>query len=461
MPRAGKLPSKLTVVNRSPAELSPDPKNPRNHKPRQVRAIAQSIERFGFNVPVIIDAENRIIAGHGRVLAAQKLGLAEVPTVRIEHLTPAEARAFQIADNKLTENAGWNKRLLGEVFQELSVLDLDFDLEITGFSIGEIDLLIDVEDLKPEHDKADDPPVAEGSPVTAPGDLWKLGEHRLLCANALDPDSYRMIMPGEFADMVFTDPPYNVSMRRYAGGLGSSKPREFAMAAGEMTEPEFQAFLARSLELIAAHSKDPSLHYICMDWRHIHPLLAAASRVYMEHKNICVWEKENAGMGSFYRGQHEFISVHQKGRGPARNNIQLGRNGRHRTNVWRYPGSNGFSRNTEEGNLLSLHPTVKPVALVADAILDATARGDLVLDAFAGSGSTLIAAERVGRRCAALEIDPLYVDTAIRRWQIITGGTARHARSGLSFNATTHPGGPKCCSTVQNDIDGGENLGEE
>lgn len=427
---------RLNIEYRPIGQLVLDPRNPRRHKRRQVQALKKSIEAFGMNVPIGIDGKSRVIAGHGRLLALKELNWAEVPTVVLDHLTPAEARAYQIADNKLTENASWDERLLGEVFQELSSLDLDFDLEITGFSTTAIDLLIEGVGQIVTSDRADElPPSVVGPPVSAPGTLWRLGNHRLLCGDALSPASYQALMQGELADMVFTDPPYNVSNRRYAGGLGKIKHREFAMAAGEMTPAQFTGLLATALGLLAAASKEPSLHYICMTWKYIGCLLTAADPVYTAHNNICVWEKENAGMGSFYRGQHEFISVHQKGKGPVRNNVQLGRNGRHRTNVWRYAGSNGFSRTSEEGNLLALHPTVKPVALVADAILDASGRGELVLDAFAGSGTTLIAAERVGRRCFAIEIDPVYADTIVRRWQVLTGDTAWHAATGRTFDA--------------------------
>jgi DNA modification methylase len=426
--------SSLAVVNRRIDQLQPDPRNPRVHKPRQVRAIADSIEEFGFNVPVLIDGQGRIIAGHGRVLAARKLGWTAVPTIQIEHLTEPQIRAYQIADNKLTENAGWHEQLLGEIFRDLSNLNLDFSIEITGFTMGEIDLFIEGLDAPAEADPDDKMPAPPGGPaVTRPGDLWQLGRHRVLCGNALDSQAWQTLMQGDRSDMMFTDPPYNVPIQGHVSGLGAIRHREFAMGVGEMTEAEFSGFLESFMRLAAGNSRDGALHFLCMDWRHIGTLLAAAGQVYAEHKNICVWEKDNAGMGSFYRSQHELISVHKNGRGPHRNNVELGRHGRYRTNVWRYPGISTLSRTSEEGNLLALHPTVKPAALVADAILDASARGDLVLDCFLGSGTTLMAAERVGRRGYGLELDPLYVDTIIRRWQAHSGDVARHASTGQSF----------------------------
>jgi DNA modification methylase len=278
--------------------------------------------------------------------------------------------------------------------------------------------------------------------VTRPGDLWLLGAHRVLCGSALEAASYATLIAAgdgggeaERAAMAFADPPYNVRIAGHVCGLGAIRHREFAMAAGEMDAAEFTAFLRAALGLMARHSRDGALHFVCMDWRHIPELQAARDAVYTETKNVCVWAKDNAGMGSLYRSQHELVFVFKAGHVPHRNNVELGRHGRHRSNLWSYPGANSFEGRSEEGGpLLALHPTVKPVPMVADAMLDCTARGDLVLDPFLGSGTTLVAAERVGRRCRALELDPLYVDTAVRRWQALTGGAARHAESGRAFD---------------------------
>src|SRR6266550_3062667 len=265
-------------------------------------------------------------------------------------------------------------------------------------------------------------------------DPWGGGEHRVLCGSVLDSAALQILMSEERAAMVFTDPPYNVPIDGHATGLGNIHHRSFAMASGEMSPPAFAVFLARSVRNQAAFCSGASLIYVCMDWRHMAELLAAGREADAELLNVCVWTKDNGGMGLLYRSQHELVFVFKTGEGPHRNNVQLGRFGRNRSNVWRYPGVNSFSRKTEEGNLLALHPTVKPVALVADAILDCTARGDIVLDGFLGSGTTVIAAERTGRRCFGTELDPVYVDTIMRRWQRLTGGTARHAESGHSFD---------------------------
>jgi DNA modification methylase len=342
-----------------------------------------------------------------------------------------------IADNRLTEIATWDDRLLAQQFQVLSLLGLDFSLELTGFEMGEIDLRIASLDDPPETD-ADPadvvPEVPTSPPLSKIGDIWSLGRHRVLCGSALDVAAFAALMGEERASTAITDPPYNVRIDGHASGLGAIHHRPFPMASGEMDRAEFTAFLAKAFHNLAAFSVDGSLHYIFMDWRHAEELLSAGREPYGELKNLCVWVKDNAGMGSLYRSQHELVFVFKHGRQGHRNNVQLGQFGRNRSNVWHYPGANSFSRCGEEGNLLALHPTVKPVAMIADAILDCSARGDIVLDAFLGSGTTVIAAERTGRRCYGMELDPGYVDTIIRRWQALTGGSARDALSGRSFD---------------------------
>jgi DNA modification methylase len=420
---------RIAVTYRPLSDLKPDPRNPRRHSQRQIRQIAKSIQAFGFNVPILVDAELKVIAGHGRLLACQKLGWTEVPTIQLAHLTEAQSRAFMIADNRLTENSAWDARMLAEHLKELSELELDFNLEATGFAMGEIDLTIESLD-KPAKEASDDEADAtpsHGPAMTQPGDLWFLGPHRLLCAGACDEVAYARLMAGKLATMVFADPPYNVRIDGYVCGFGAIRHRAFAMAAGEMDEAEFTRFLTQACVLFTRHSIDGALHYICMDWRHLAELLAAGRAAYTELKNLCVWAKDSAGLGSLYRSQHELVLIFKHGHGRHRNNVELGRHGRHRTNVWRYPSVSAFARANDEGSLPAMHPTVKPVRLVADAILDASARGDVILDPFAGSGTSLIAAERTGRRCYAMEIDPGYADTIVRRWEGFTGGKARRA----------------------------------
>jgi len=411
---------------------------PREHTDRQVKQIGWSISTFGFLVPILVDNNGDVLAGVARLRAAEKIGMPEVPVVRVTHLTEAEKRAFKIADNRLTEHAKWNDRLLAETLKDLSALDLDFSLEVTGFSTAEIDLRIEglSTTAADEPDPADQVPEPVGQvPVSTLGDTLQLGRHRLLCGNALELRAFEDLMQGAQAAMVFIDPPYNVPIDGHVSGLGTIHHREFAMASGEMSAPQYTSFLALVLTALARHSVDGAILFSCMDWRHLGELLAAGKMSNLELKNICVWVKHNAGMGSLYRSQYENIAVFKAGGGPHRNNIELGRHGRHRSNVWSYPSINNFGRAAEEGHLLALHPTVKPVRLAADAILDCSAHGDIVLDSFLGSGTTLIAAERTGRRCYGMEIDPLYVDTAVRRWQAYTGDYAVHAVSGKRFDA--------------------------
>lgn len=427
----------LAIAYRAIEQLKPNPANPRRHNRAQLRWLAKIIKKFGFRVPILVDAKATIIAGHARWEAARMAGLMEVPTILVDDLSEAEVKAFMIADNRIAELASWDDKVLAQQFLELSELDLEFDLELTGFDIGEVDLRIkslsqsgqgkpDPTDVLPEQ--------AAGPPVSKPGDLWLLGRHRIYCGNALDAAAYRALMQGEKASMVFTDPPYNVPIAGHASGLGAIRHRDFAMASGEMSEDEFADFLTQVCILLARASMPGSLHYLCMDWRHMGEILAAGREAYGELKNLCVWVKSNAGMGSLYRSRHELVFVFKHGKAAHRNNVQLGQYGRHRSNVWEYPNISAFGRAGEEGNLLALHPTVKPAALVADAMLDASARGKVVLDAFLGSGTTVIAAERVGRRCFGLELDPLYVDVIVRRWQAHTGDRARQSASGRLFD---------------------------
>jgi DNA modification methylase len=425
-----------TVTYQNPADLKLRANNPRTHSKRQIEQIAVSIKTFGFVNPVLIDGEDRIIAGHGRVEAAKLIGMTDVPVIRVDHLTPAQIRAYVIADNKLAENAGWDRELLALELRELSV-ELNFDVTITGFETAEIDLLIqDLDQHKP--DEADQvPDVDRTAPaISRPGDLWCLGNHRLLCGDALNASDYGRLLGSTRAQMVFTDPPYNVAIAGNVSGLGKNKHREFTMASGEMNPEQFTKFLETTFARLVEFSTDGSIHFVCIDWRHLRELSDAGLKTYRELKNLCVWSKTNGGMGSLYRSAHELIFVFKNGSAPHINNVELGRFGRNRTNVWTYAGQTSFGgdRNAE----LAMHPTVKPVALVADAILDCSNRGGALLDGFAGSGSTLIAAEKTGRCGFGIEIDPYYVDTIIRRFEVVFGISARLAGSDLDFAAATH-----------------------
>ncbi len=354
-----------------------------------------------------------------------------MPTLRIDHLTDDQIRAYIIADNKIAANARWDHEILATELEYL-VSTIDLDIDVTGFEMAEIDIIID-EARQTKNDSADDipDPKSNVSAITQPGDVWQLGVHRLICGDALQQDTYQALMGTEKASMVFTDPPYNVPVDGHVCGLGKIKHREFAMGIGEMNEEQFKTFLQTTCQNIIAFSNDGSLHYLCMDWRHIYELLAAG-RIYTELKNICVWNKDNAGMGSLYRSKHELVAVFKHGAKPHTNNIELGKHGRYRTNVWDYAGVNSMRKGRIDD--LTMHPTVKPVAMVADAIMDSTKRQQIVLDPFAGSGTTLIAAEKTGRLARCIELDPHYCDVIIRRWQAFTGLHAVHAASRNTFN---------------------------
>src|SRR6267142_2175189 len=423
--------NRLSVEYRSTSQLRPRANNPRTHSKKQIGQIANAIRRFGFTNPVLVDDANGIVAGHGRVEAAKVVGLDQVPTVRLSAMSEAEIRAYVIADNRLAENAGWDRELLGLELQYLTDLDVDFDVTLTGFELPEIDILIG--ELSPDGDN--DPAdaaveVSAGPPVTRPGDLWRIGSHRLICGDSTRSETYQALLGEQRAQLVFTDPPYNVPISGHVGGLGAVHHREFAMASGEMSPAEFTAFLQSVFGHLANYSVDGAVHFQCMDWRHVSEMMAADTAAYTDLKNICVWAKTNGGMGSLYRSQHEFVFVFKSGTTPHIKNVELGKHGRYRTNVWNYAGVNSFGGDRSD---LSLHPTVKPVAMVADAIRDCSHRKGIVLDAFVGAGTTLLAAEKTGRRGCGVEIDPAYCDVAIRRLRAVCGLEAILEATGQRF----------------------------
>jgi DNA modification methylase len=420
------------LIERELTSLRPYGRNARVHSKKQIKQIATSIERFGFTNPVLITDDGEIVAGHGRVEAAKLLGMKAVPTLALSHLSDAERRAYILADNKLALNAAWDAEILAIELQAL--IDLDFDVELTGFSLAEIDLTLDrAADADPDAGEAPEDAVPEtgGPPVTRKGDLWVLGRHKLLCGDARDCGDFASLMGDERADVVFTDPPYNVKIDGNVTGLGKVKHREFAFASGEMSEREFAAFLAFTLGNVAAHMRDGAIAFVCMDWRHMGEMLTAGRMAFTEFKNLIVWNKTNGGMGAFYRSKHELIFAFKQGTAPHTNSFGLGDTGRYRTNVWDYAGISSMGAGRAEE--LAMHPTVKPVALIADALRDCSRRGEIVLDCFGGSGSTLIAAEKTGRAARLIEFDPAYCDTIVRRWQAYTGKLAVLATTGQRF----------------------------
>ncbi len=420
-------PGRPSIEMISVAKIKPNPFNARRHDRKQISMLAKSIQKFGFVVPAIVDDAGELISGHARLEAARQLGWTEIPVIRAAHLSEADKRAFMIADNRLAERASWDTTALRGELNFLSELDIDFDFSAIGFDTPEVDFLLE------EH--GDDGADAMRFPPDLPavsrvGELWRLGEHHIYCGSALEATAYQAVLAGNRAQMVFTDPPYNVPVDGHVSRRGMPKSREFAMAAGEMTEAQYTQFLATTLLNVAASVTDGAICFVCMDWRHSEQLLAASRK--FEIKNICVWVKNNPGMGSLYRSQHEFVFVLKCGAANHINNVELGKHGRNRSNVWDYPGLSSFGR--DRNALLDSHPTVKPVALVADAIKDCSQRGALILDPFGGSGTTLLAAEKTKRRAALIEIDPRYVDLAIRRWQKLTGASASLDATGEVFS---------------------------
>jgi DNA modification methylase len=405
----------LSVVYRPTRELKPDPRNARTHSKAQIGQLKSAIEAFGFTNPILIDDEGLLIAGHGRLRAAKELGLAEVPTITLTGLSETQKRTLRIADNKIALNAGWDLDLLKMELGELSNLDVNLDLTLTGFSTGELDVLLG-DTLDPEDEVI---PATPKVPLAKLGDIWALGSHRLGCGDSRDPSFLRAVVGEETIDAAFLDPPYNVRINGHANARG--RHREFAMASGELTEAAFRDFLRETLEAAAAVSRDGAVHFVCMDWRHMDDVSVVGAEVYGERLNLCIWNKSNAGMGSLYRSKHELVFVYRVGEAPHVNMVELGRHGRNRTNVWDYASVNSLKGSRRAD--LDLHPTVKPVGLVADAICDVTRRGDLVLDTFLGSGTTLIAAERTERRFRGIDLDPAYVDVALERWSAMTGLT--------------------------------------
>lgn len=402
--------------------------NPKDHPQKQVHQIADSIKKFGFNNPILIDENNEIIAGHGRYMAAQQLQMETVPVIRLTHLDETQKRVYRLADNKISENGGWNKELLAMEISDLEQIYVD-DIKITGFEQVELNNLI----VAPTPDKKLNKIefIPEDEIVTQPGDIWQLGRHKIICANSLDEESFARLLSDKRADMVIQDPPYNVKISGHVCGCGNIHHDEFAMASGEMSPEEFTKFLTDNFTLCQKYSNDGAMQYNFMDWRHITEVKTALDSVFGNFINLCIWAKTSGDMGSLYRSQHELCFVYKNGDAPNVNNIQLGKYGRYRTNVWNYAGVNAFGGHRDD---LKMHPTVKPVEMIRDAILDVTNLHDTVLDSFLGSGSTLIACEQIERTCLGIELEPKYIDTTIRRFQKLFGTDAVNISNGKTYN---------------------------
>lgn len=413
--------SKLNLTYKLVSELKENQQHPRTHGNQQIKKLEKSIETFGFSVPLVIDKDDVIISGNAAYRAAKNLGLKEVPTVKLEHLTRAKRKAFILAVNKIAEESGWDNAILREDFQIL--IEEEFDLSVTAFEIGEIDvIMLDPEEDADENSEEGEFPNESAIPERVkPGDLWQLGNHKMICGDSLKDAVLKNLTNGKKANMVFCDPPYNVKVNGNVCAEG--KHEEFAMASGEMSEAEFTGFLNSAMTNLVNYTTDGSIHFICMDWKHAKEMLFAADGLYSELKNICVWDKGSGGMGSLYRSQHEFIFVFKNGTASHTNNVELGKHGRNRTNVWQYPGVRASNPDSLED--LKLHPTVKNLAMVSDAILDCSKPNQIVLDTFAGSGTTLLAAEKTRRIAYVVEYEPHYCDIIIYRWEKLTGKSAK------------------------------------
>jgi DNA modification methylase len=405
----------------------------RAHSAAKIRTLAASVSKNGLITPIIVNKSGVIVDGHARVEVARRLGWTDITAIRVEHLTDEDLRLFAIAANKLPADATWDMDVLRRELESIELALPAVDLTLSGFSVPEIDSLRGAYAAAQLNDLVDDlPEVAPpDAAVSRTGDLFLLKGHRLVCGDATDADVLAQLMGEDQADQLFTDPPYNVAVDGHVSGNGKICHREFQMASGEMTASEFTSFLRESLSAAATHMIDGALAYVCMDHAHLDQLLEVGAEVFTERKAICVWDKGSGGMGSLYRNAHELVTVFKKGTGKHINNIALGKHGRNRTTIWRYPGIAQLGKGRAKA--LSLHPTVKPVALVADALLDASPRGGIVLDPFGGSGTTLVSAETTGRFARSVEIDPVYVDTIVTRFEALTGLPAIHAASGRTF----------------------------
>ncbi len=426
----------LTNVERDPAELRPWPNNPRRHSKKQLRLLADNMRRFGPTSPALIDENNTILAGHARIEVARSVGLGSYPCRQIVGLTNAEKHAVVVADNKIAINSTWDNELLVAHIEAIRIEQPEI-VDLLGFEPVEIDSLVTEQAPADRDGDADDDVIPKDGPsVTRPGDIWICGSHSIICGDSRLPATFDALLGDDRAEMVVCDSPYNVKIAGHVSGLGKVRHREFAMAAGEMSENAFTDFLSKVISNLVVRTADGSIHFHFMDWRHTRELQRAADPHYIALLNIVVWDKVVGGMGSLYRSRHELVFVYKAGDAPHINNIQLGKHGRNRSNVWQYRGLAGFSKG--RGEQLEAHPTAKPVAMVADAMRDCSKRGSIILDPFGGFGSTMIAAERTGRRARLIEIDPIYVDRTVRRWQRIAKDDAINARTGLTFGATEH-----------------------
>jgi DNA modification methylase len=421
---------RLTLVNDYHRQL-------RLPSKKQIENTERMIRECQFMPPIMIDSNNHIVSGAHLLAAARRMDMDEIPVIKVNNLDEVQVQLLRIAHDNIATQSICNKEALAEEFHELMIRIPDIDLTVTGLEVAEIDLILEIKHINEPEESI--PQLETGPSIVQPGDLYQLGEHRLYCGDSLLPRSFEALMEDEKAQVCFTDAPYNVKIDGHVGNSGKTKHREFLQASGELDSDGFTEFLYTVKKLIAAHAQDGAIIFSCMDWRHLLEILTAGTRAGLTLQNLCVWNKDNGGMGSLYRSKHELVFVFKNGTGKHINNIELGKHGRYRTNVWDYPGVNSFGGGRM--NELALHPTVKPVAMVSDALKDCSKRGGIVLDPFGGSGTTLIAAEKTGRKARLIELDPLYCDVTIRRWQALTGKQALNITTGQTFNKNQPSGG--------------------
>jgi DNA modification methylase len=402
------------------------------HPKKQIEK-AQKFLAAHEQIPLVYAGpDGEILFGEEIWLALNANGATEVDAVIVNDKSSDELKMIRLALHRIPQDSKWDDENVRLVLEEL--VRVDFDLDLTGFDAPEIDnyLNLDLPKANVEETGTDIPPV-DTNPVSTPGSIWELSQHRIGCGSATDLAFARRVLNGQTAAACFTDPPYNIKVAGFISGKGRHRHREFVQGAGELSDDKYFGLLRNALSVLKASCSSGALIYVCIDWRHVMEMTVAGRACGMPLYQIITWVKSNAGMGGIYRNQSEFICVFRAGEDTPLDNVELGRRGRNRTNVWNYAGMSSFGK--ERDSLLGLHPTVKPVAMIADALRDVTKRGDVVLDTFSGSGSTLMAAEETGRICCSVELDPLYVDVAIRRWQNATGKDAVLLETGESFNA--------------------------
>lgn len=414
---------KQRLVKLSVDTIRPSNRSARTHSATQIDKALQLMRRQGIVTPVVVDEHHELIDGHLRYYVAKEMGLAELDCIELSGLSRPQKIELALALNRLPADTKWDALVLKEQLEIL--IEQQFDLSFTGFAQPEITQALAFQILP---NQPDDDLAANSQPVTEYGDLWKVGNHYIGCGEAKDFGAFWTSLDLPQATLLVTDPPYNVPTEGHIRTKGGHK--DFKMAAGEMSDEAFICFLQESLGacLTALHEK--ALVYAFMDWRHLQHLTVATQNLSLLQQNLCVWAKPNAGMGSFYRSQHELVGVYSRS-SSFRNNIELGQHGRYRTNVWTYPGVNSFGPTRERD--LTDHPTIKPTQMIADIILDCTAHGDWVLDPFLGSGTAILAAEQTGRKGFGVDVDPHYVDVALKRLKDRLSLEAVHLQSGLNF----------------------------